>query len=255
MSSLKMLVGTSPLPIMPEAFSPIGLATPCNENPEACPAQVYFLDVSTPGLTLETPGSPTGREVCRHGTNLLARDQRQFQEPTNGMQTANWWVATHPGPDVEPGDTIPKHSVVTAYKLDGEGAETRTIGIDTRTLTPFVQPQVAAAAWAPDTAYDVGDLVTNDSGKVYECVDDGTSASSGGPTGTGSTITDGGATWDYVGSSRVQINVYDQEADFPAVGKRLLCAGTWYRVVSIDSAHLVTVENTGEPGAILTFTA
>lgn len=50
--------------------------------------------------------------------------------------------------------------------------------------------------WAASTAYVVGDLVRNDSpARVYVCTAAGTSAGSGGPTGTGASITDGGVTW------------------------------------------------------------
>lgn len=57
-----------------------------------------------------------------------------------------------------------------------------------------------APAWASSTDYDVPHmLVENDSGKVYELVTPGTSAGSGGPTGTSSGITDGTCEWNYVG--------------------------------------------------------
>ena len=56
-----------------------------------------------------------------------------------------------------------------------------------------------APAWVASTAYLVGDLVLNDSGSnVYECKTAGTSAGSGGPTGTGSGISDGTCVWDYL---------------------------------------------------------
>ena len=54
-----------------------------------------------------------------------------------------------------------------------------------------------APNWAASTAYVVGDQVKNDSGKIYTCDTAGTSAGSGGPTGTGSDITDNTARWDY----------------------------------------------------------
>jgi len=46
-------------------------------------------------------------------------------------------------------------------------------------------------------------LVTNDTGKIYELTTPGTSASSGGPTGTTATwdgITDGTCKWRYIGT-------------------------------------------------------
>jgi hypothetical protein len=59
-------------------------------------------------------------------------------------------------------------------------------------------------AWVGSTSYAVpGMLVTNDTGKVYELTTPGTSASSGGPTGTTATwngITDGTCKWQYIGT-------------------------------------------------------
>lgn len=61
-----------------------------------------------------------------------------------------------------------------------------------------------APAWVLSTAYSVpGHVVTNDSGKMYELVTAGTSALSGGPTGTGSAITDGTCVWNYIGVKAV----------------------------------------------------
>ena len=59
----------------------------------------------------------------------------------------------------------------------------------------FVVSQ-AATAWAASTAYVVNQVVSN-GGNVYKCTAAGTSASSGGPTGTGSSIADGTVTWAY----------------------------------------------------------
>lgn len=55
----------------------------------------------------------------------------------------------------------------------------------------------ATNAWVAAHAYVYGDVVLNDTGKTYVCVQDGVSAASGGPTGTGSAIADGTAYWTY----------------------------------------------------------
>ncbi|RWL14896.1 MAG: hypothetical protein EOR57_31615 [Mesorhizobium sp.] len=69
-----------------------------------------------------------------------------------------------------------------------------------------------AAAWTISTAYSVlGRIVTNDSGKMYQLVTAGTSAGAGGPTGTGSAITDGTCVWNYVG-----VKAVFQAIDLPA---------------------------------------
>lgn len=58
-----------------------------------------------------------------------------------------------------------------------------------------------AKPWVLSTGYKKNEMATNDTGKVYYCSVAGTSAGSGGPTGTGSSeITDGTAKWYYVGS-------------------------------------------------------
>jgi hypothetical protein len=54
-------------------------------------------------------------------------------------------------------------------------------------------------AWPASTVVAVGDLVKNDTPeRIYICTVGGTTAGSGGPTGTGTGITDNGATWDFV---------------------------------------------------------
>lgn len=54
------------------------------------------------------------------------------------------------------------------------------------------------ATWQPDTEYKSPFSLNND-GKAYVATVAGTSAPSGGPTGTGSSISDGTVTWSYVG--------------------------------------------------------
>ena len=53
---------------------------------------------------------------------------------------------------------------------------------------------VTTTAWVASTLYYAGEKVVN-GGQAYQCTVKGTSASSGGPTGTGTTITDGTVTW------------------------------------------------------------
>lgn len=57
---------------------------------------------------------------------------------------------------------------------------------------------LGVAAWQSSHAYSLGDLVTTSFPRAYQCAKAGTSASSGGPSGTGSSIADGTATWNYV---------------------------------------------------------
>lgn len=55
---------------------------------------------------------------------------------------------------------------------------------------------LAGGAWIASTAYSVGAYRTN-GGNVYVCTTAGTSASSGGPSGTGTGISDGSCVWNY----------------------------------------------------------
>lgn len=68
-------------------------------------------------------------------------------------------------------------------------------------------------AWASATAYAVGDLRTN-GGNIYQCSIAGTSAGSGGPTGTDEAIVDGTVTWRYIagGSAAVLAAVTADQA-------------------------------------------
>jgi hypothetical protein len=54
----------------------------------------------------------------------------------------------------------------------------------------------SAKAWAPTTTYAPGDIVTNGA-NAYQCAAGGISAVGGGPTGTGTAITDGSVTWSF----------------------------------------------------------
>ena len=61
--------------------------------------------------------------------------------------------------------------------------------------------------WTGSTAFEVGDRVSNNS-LGYQCLTAGTSAASGGPTGTGNSITDGTVVWKYIDNVAVDLKVY-----------------------------------------------
>lgn len=60
-------------------------------------------------------------------------------------------------------------------------------------------------AWTASTAYVLNQHVSN-GGRVYICVTAGTSAGSGGPSGTSAGITDGSVSWDYVETAGMVVN-------------------------------------------------
>ena len=92
------------------------------------------------------------------------------------------------------------HQVVPSLDAATYAISTITGGKIGQTLTISGPP-----AWRASTAYAVGDIVHNDSGKYYKCDRAGTSHTSGGPTGTSADIEDNGAApdprWDYVGQA------------------------------------------------------
>lgn len=72
---------------------------------------------------------------------------------------------------------------------------------DTRFLTQAPITILAVSAWATAHHYVVGDRVTNGSpAKVYQCIQEGTSAGSGGPTTTALSIADNTVVWQYLGA-------------------------------------------------------
>ena len=98
----------------------------------------------------------------------------------------------------------------------------------------------ATAAWAANTAYAVGVRVTNSS-NVYQCLTAGTSAGSGGPTGT-TTPTDGivdnTARWTYISAAAGQSYL---------TGGRLNYQVLTVQDTSIITNNLVTVAKQADP--------
>lgn len=84
---------------------------------------------------------------------------------------------------------------VLHYEVQGASSVTVHevwIDLDDASATPY-----GATAWAAETGYTEADYATN-GGRLYVCTTTGTSAASGGPTGTGTAIEDGTCEWDYV---------------------------------------------------------
>jgi uncharacterized phage protein gp47/JayE len=90
-------------------------------------------------------------------------------------------------------DAVASRVGAAAFQVDGVFDVTRVL-IYTATIgTP--------AAWIFSHGYTAGDVVTNDGGRCYICITTGTSAGSGGPTGTGTDITDNTAHWRFLGAT------------------------------------------------------
>lgn len=86
---------------------------------------------------------------------------------------------------------------------------------------------------------DVGERYVN-GGNIYEVVIAGTTAASGGPSGTGSLIEDGSAYWQYIGANA---GTWTTGTDY-AVGNRVTSSGNIYQVLVAGSGES-TVAPTG----------
>jgi hypothetical protein len=109
------------------------------------------------------------------------------------------------------------------------------------TAQPSIDDRLRMAPpWAASQSFRAGDLVTNGSApiKLYLCTVGGTSAGSGGPTTTGSAITDNTVTWRYIGNG---LKYSDLEIFVEAV-----TAGTGNQSVN------VTYSTMGDDGVTLT---
>ncbi|MCG8433500.1 MAG: hypothetical protein MJA83_05670 [Gammaproteobacteria bacterium] len=102
----------------------------------------------------------------------------------------------------------------------GRQASVGTIGsIFETTQAAVITP--LATAWAPTTAYAVGDRRSNDTPtRIYVATVGGTSSGSGGPTGTGTSIVDGTVTWRFLGEGEAFVDVpAESSVTGPIVGQ------------------------------------
>jgi uncharacterized phage protein gp47/JayE len=126
------------------------------------------------------------------------------------------------------------------------------VTLGTRFETTVQVTLLTLPAWAPTTGYVVGQRVFNGS-RAYQCTVAGTSAGSGGPTGTGSAITDGTVTWRYLGEGTGAVDV---AAEAQETGPQNAVAGSisvietpvsgWQTVVNLLDANPGTDQETDE---------
>lgn len=109
---------------------------------------------------------------------------------------------------------------------------------------------VALDAWTSGTAYQVGDRVTNAS-RAYRCTVAGTSAGSGGPTTTATSITDNTVTWAYLGEGTGAVDVPAESANTGPIAGAARTITTietavsgWSTVVNLADAELGRDEET-----------
>lgn len=139
-----------------------------------------------------------------------------------------------------------------------EGAE--LIVKDKQGIELFGRAGVVVSTWAALTTYTAGVCVVN-GGNCYECMVGGTSAASGGPTGTGTAIVDGTVTWQFL-SALPQANdllFFVLEVDTRVAAVQLYdCDVTWtessrgYREQLLVASPFQVLYGVGEPGDPIT---
>lgn len=140
----------------------------------------------------------------------------------------------------------------TAGTLVAAGKVVSAQGSGTRFSTDSAATLVAASAWAPTTAYVLGERITND-GNIYEVTMGGTSAGSGGPVGTTATQVDGTVTWRWLGAGVALVEslaTAENTGPLPALAYTLTVIETsvagWQGVTNATDAELGSDEETDE---------
>jgi hypothetical protein len=176
------------------------------------------------GGTNTNTDSSTGYTLTLwEGTNVATGGAATFSFPSSdlipsglpaGMYTFSfYWRANFDGIWTLSYDNVGTNQVYVDFRNTESGYQriefpfyypgnnaTLTIAGTTNAQVPSI-----ITVWAPTTSYaaapgpiNIAQRVTN-GGNIYLCTQSGTSAGSGGPTGTGSGILDGSVKWDYVG--------------------------------------------------------
>lgn len=153
--------------------------------------ETYLNTGGTPILNIYDGTPPADENTALSGNNILAQ-----------FTAADWSAASAGGKALA--------ATLTDASANGSGLA-RFYRIMTGTQggasTTGAEQGLVGQNWAASTAYLLNQHVINDSLKVYKCTTAGTSAGSGGPTGTaGSGITDGTAVWGYVGTADLVID-------------------------------------------------
>lgn len=139
-------------------------------------ATVYF----PPGTYIVSPTGGTSLTISASNITLLgSRGKSWIKHPAGLAGTSNAII------------TFQAANNITIKDLGFDGNWGATVGV-TDTLSN----------WQASHAYVVGDKVRNlvvDTYRAYRCTTSGTSASSGGPTTTAASVTDGTVVWTYLG--------------------------------------------------------
>ena len=147
--------------------------------------------------TNATAAVSTANTASTNASTAVSTANTASTNATNAVTTAN--AASAAVSTVLP-YTIKANAAAVQSLFGGSDSPTAD-DIFELTETDDLPVKILSAAWASGTTYKVNDQRTNDSGKLYLCTGAGTSAGSGGPTGTGSSITDNTVTWKYIAAT------------------------------------------------------
>jgi uncharacterized phage protein gp47/JayE len=141
-------------------------------------------------------------EVPIYASLMIKTDSLTF--PSDGVAQVKQAIVDWGDIQTTGKDAVASGVAAQAFRITGL-LEVVAVGIDTALLA-------APTTWLANTAYVIGNVVANGD-RMYECITNGTSAASGGPTTTAADITDNTAHWKYLGGTiaitRRQLAVFD----------------------------------------------
>ena len=120
------------------------------------------------------------------------------------LGTVDFAAAALSGSITTSGDNVVGTLAFAASSFATAAAGTATFARASNTTPAAVIDLGVCSPWLASTTIVVDQMATN-GGNLYICTTAGTTASSGGPTGTGSAITDGTVTWSYVQAGNASI--------------------------------------------------
>lgn len=165
----------------------------------AFPPSIKSLEIPAPvgGLNALDPATALPESDCLALYNMVAAEL--------GLRIRQGWSEWIAGGLTGASDTW----VRTVMPFSGShknGSTDKLFAVTSQGIWDVTAHGASTVAWGASTAYVAGSksnpssFVTN-GGKTYVCVQSGTSAGSGGPTGTGTNIVDGACQWNYVASN------------------------------------------------------
>jgi hypothetical protein len=153
----------------------------------------YSMITGAPANVLDTGASSNG---VQNNTTAVQATLDQVDNVPGATAVSENNVRISIAPNFSYANVIPFEDLTWPYGADVwyQGSTYETVLMKNQFSNSYQALPVITTAWVGSTAYYAGDKIVNGS-QAYECTISGTSASSGGPTGTGSAITDGTVTW------------------------------------------------------------